>query len=128
MARPSRYTQEIAEDLAVIAKVVDLTFALTLAGAGSSYPVPIPPGANRVEILAVVVGGVAGDLLIDRQLSFANAESSRPMRARAATLAWNAAGTRTVLEIPPGAGRLFASATGLVGAAEMFATLAFWSE
>lgn len=96
--------------------------------AGSSYTLFVPKGANRVEILAKVIGGAAGNLQVFRQVSRVTDPSGYAFQAIAATLAYNANGTRAVLELPPDTGLLYANEAALPVGAQMFAIATFWRE
>lgn len=116
-----------AEKLRLEAQRVD--FVLNHNGtAGSSYVVPVPKGANRVEILAKVVSGAAGNLLVFRQVSKVTDPSGFGFQVIAATLVFNTNGTRQVLELPPDVGTLFATEVGLPVGAQMNAICTFWRE
>lgn len=109
-------------------EVVDFVLNHTSVGAGSNYPVPVPAGVNRVEILCRIVGGAAGTLQVWRQVSKNTDPSGRPMQVLAATLAYSASGTRQVLELPPNVGRLYAEHTGLPAGAQLNVVANFWRE
>lgn len=107
---------------------VDFVLNHTSAGGGSSYPVPVPAGANRAEILCRVIGGAAGNLQVWRQVSKHTDPSGFPMQVIAAILAYNANGTRTVLDLPPNTGRLYAEHVALPVGAQMNVIVSFWRE
>ena len=108
--------------------VHDFVLNHTSVGAGSNYPLPVPAGVNRVEILCKIIGGAAGTLLVWRQVSKNTDPSGRPMQVIAVTMAYNANGTRQVLELPPNVGRLYAEHTGLPAGAQLNVVATFWRE
>ena len=112
--------------LAYCAEEIDFVLNYTSTGAGSNYLIPVPRGANRVEILCKVTGGVAGDLQVWRQVSKRSDPSGRPMQVILGTLAYNANGTRSVSELPPDVGRIYAVVTGLAVGAQMSVVASFW--
>ncbi len=120
--------QQDAYRLKYEGSVQDFVLNHTNAGAGSNYPLPVPKGCNRVEILCRIVGGAAGTLLVWRQVSKLTDPSGRPMQVIAATLAYNANGTRQVLELPPNVGRLYAEHTGMPAGAQLNVVATFWRE
>lgn len=117
---------EEAERLRYEAAEFDFVLNLTSTGAGSNYPIPVPKGANRVEVLVKVAPGATGDLQVWRQVSKVTDPSGRPMQVIAATLAYNANGTRTVFELPPNIGRLYAVASNIAVGSQMSVVLSFW--
>jgi hypothetical protein len=118
--------QEEAHRLKYEAHEVDFVLNLTSTSAGSNYPIPVPKGANRVEVLVRVVGGVTGDLQVWRQVSKVTDPSGRPLQVLAQTLAYNTNGTRVVFELPPNIGRLYAVGSGIAVGAQMSCVLSFW--
>lgn len=117
---------EEAERLKLCAETYDFVLNATSTGGGSNYPIPVPRGANRVEILVKVAGGSAGDLQVWRQVNKVTDPSGRPMQVIVSTLAYNANGTRAVVELPPDIGRLYAVTSGLTGSAQLSCVLSFW--
>ena len=117
---------EDMERLRYEAQEFDFVLNLTSTGAGSNYPIPIPKGANRCEILVKVTPGATGDLQVWRQASKVTDPSGRPMQVIVSTLAYNANGTRTVFELPPNIGRLYAVATGIAVGSQMSVVVSFW--
>jgi hypothetical protein len=109
-------------------EVHDFVLNHTSVGAGSNYPLPVPAGVNRVEILCKITGGAAGTLQVWRQVSKNTDPSGFPMRVIAQTLAYNANGTRVTFEIPPNVGRLYAEHTGLPAGAQLSVVATFWRE
>lgn len=106
----------------------DFVLNHTSTGAGSNYVLPVPVGCNRVEILCRVIGGAAGTLQVWRQVNKRTDPSGRPMQVIASTLAYNANGTRDVIQIPPNTGRLYAEHTGLPAGAQLNVVATFWRE
>jgi hypothetical protein len=117
---------EEAERLRFEAQEYDFVLNLTSTGAGSNYPIPIPKGANRVEVLCKVAPGATGDLQVWRQVSKVTDPSGRPLQVIAATLAFNTNGTRTVFELPPNVGRLYAVASNIAVGSQMSVVVSFW--
>jgi hypothetical protein len=106
----------------------DFVLNHTNAGGGSNYVLPVPKGCNRVEILCRIIGGAAGTLQVWRQVTKTTDPSGFPMQVIAATLAFNANGTRQVIELPPNTGRLYAEHTGMPAGAQMNVIATFWRE
>ena len=125
---PSKFTEQAAKNASLAPIVRDLVKDGDSASNTGFYEVPVPDGCNRCEIVCTVAGGAAGDLLVYRAVTRERSPSSEHIRVLAATLAYNARGARTVLELAPGIGLLQASQTGLPALATMNATAIFWRQ
>lgn len=128
MQKVSLHTKNEAETASFQGIVRDLVRDGGSTSSDGFFTVPIPAGCNRAEILCAVSGGAAGDLLVYRSVDRERSSGSRQISALAATLAYNARGARTVLEIPPGCGTIQASQSGLPALAVMQATILFWRD
>lgn len=117
---------ESAHRLEYEAEEFDFVLNLTSAGAGSNYPIPVPKGANRCEILMRVIGANQGDLQVWRQASKITDPSGRPLQVLASTLSFNTNGARAVLEVPPNIGRLYAVSSNIGSGGQMSVVVSFW--
>lgn len=128
MQKVSLHTKNEAESASFKGIVRDLVRDGISTSTAGFFIVPIPAGCNRAEVLCAVSGGAAGDLLVLRTTDRERSTSSTHLNALAATLAYNARGARTVLELPPDGGMIQAAQTGLPALATMQATIIFWRE
>lgn len=128
MQKVSLHTKNEAETASFQGIVRDLVRDGGSASSDGFFTVAIPAGCNRAEILCFVSNGGAGDLLVYRSTERERSPSSTHLNALAATLAYNARGTRAVLEIPPNGGFIQALQTGLPALAVMQATIIFWRD
>ena len=121
-------TLDDIKSLETQAQTYDLLFNADNAGGGNTYVVTVPKGANRAEVVVRVTGGIAGALQIQRHITTQTAPATDHVQGIVATLAYNAAGARTVFELAPGTGQLQAVPVGLPGGATMTATVALWRQ
>ena len=128
MQKVSTHTKNEAETASFKGIVRDLVRDGISTSTNGFFIVPIPAGCNRAEILCAVSGGAAGNLLVFRTTERERSSSSTHLNALAATLAFNAMGSRTVLELPPDGGLIQAAQTGLPALATMQATIIFWRQ
>lgn len=127
MSNPSLFTKKESDSASFAPVVRDLVRNGTSTG-GDFLEIAIPTGCNRCEIICAVSNGAAGDLLVHRSIQRERSAGSEHVQGLAATLAYNVRGARTVLELPPGAGVLRPSQTGLPALATMQATAIFWRQ
>lgn len=97
---------------------------LSADGSGRAYD--LPPSHNRVELLAAYDSGVVSGTWTVRRI-VGGTEGLPTLAVTAATLAYAAAGTRTVLEVPPGA-RIDCELSGYAGAGDAYLVCASWAE
>ncbi len=121
-------TLDDIKSLETQAQTYDLLFRVDNAGGGNSYVVTVPKGANRAEVVVRVTGGIAGNLQLQRHIVTQTAPATDHVQGVIATLAYAAAGSRTVIELAPGTGQIQAVPVGLPGGATMTATIALWRQ
>ena len=109
------------------AKTFDLVLDYNNTPAGSSYVVPVPVGANRVEIVARI-NGTSGDIHVLRNINKHNSPSTQYISALMAALPYNSEGMYFVGQIAPATGTLTIDLQRISAGGTANVTVAFWRE
>lgn len=109
------------------AKTFDLVLDYNNTPAGSSYVVPVPVGANRIEIVARI-NGTSGDIHVLRNINKHSSPSTEYVTGLMAALAFNSDGMHFVGQIAPAIGTITISLKRISAGGTANVTVAFWSE
>lgn len=109
------------------AKTFDIQLDYNNSPAGSNYVVPVPIGANRVEVVAKI-NGTSGDIHVLRNLNKHNAPSAQYNTALMLALPFNSEGMWGQSLIAPGVGTLTVDLQRISAGGTANVTVAFWRE